>query len=128
MDVFFSFFFVNLRNQMYLNICDIFYLGEQFVCDARGVIHFTPLSDRKISTSGILTITTFKLSFVTNTDDHSFDDCYQQNLLLGSNEICLSAIDTIYQIGERSKKKLHGQIVSGKVKELLIMCKVRILC
>lgn len=85
---------------------------------------YTPLSDRKTSTTGVLTVTTFKLSFATNNDEHDFDDCYQQNLLLGPNEVCLSAIDCIYQIGDRSKKKLHGQIVSGKVKELLIICKV----
>lgn len=97
--------------------------GEQLVCEAQKVLLYPPLSDRKKSILGVLTITTFKLSFATATEeDPESNDCYQHNTLLGPNEICLSSIDTIYQIGDRTKKKLHGQI-SGKVKELLIVCK-----
>lgn len=87
---------------------------------------YRPLTDRKKETIGILTITTFRLSFV-SADDNILENCYQQNALLGINDICLSCIDTIYNTSERTKKKLQpGQNVGGKIKDLLIICKVRI--
>lgn len=95
------------------------------VCEAPKVLMFTPLTDRKNSTFGILTLTTFKLSFVGVDIEYSSDECYQQNLLLAPYEVCLSSIDGIYQISERSKKKLPpGHSVSGKVREIFIVCKV----
>lgn len=85
---------------------------------------YGPLSDRKKYLPGVLTVTTFKLSFAT-AEDVEFSNCYQQNLLLGVNDICLSSIDVIYQVGDRTKKKLSpGQNVTGRVKEILILCKV----
>lgn len=85
---------------------------------------YSPLTDRKRSVVGVLTVTTFKLSFATVMDS-DFANCYQQNILLGVNDICLSSIDFIYQVNDRSKKKLvPGQNVSGKIKDILIVCKV----
>lgn len=87
---------------------------------------YSPLSDRKKYITGVLTVTTFKLSFASATDPEP-SNCYQQNLLLGINDICLSSIDLIYQINDRSKKKLTpGQNVNGKIKDILIVCKVRL--
>lgn len=105
-------------------IYNAFFAGEQFLCDAENVMLFRPLSDRKKSVFGVLTITTFKLSFATPSDatNEVNSDFYQQNHLLGPNEICLSSIDALYQMGDRSKKKLTS-IVSGKIKELLVVCK-----
>lgn len=41
------------------------------------------------------------------------------------NDVCLSNIESIYQLGERTRKKLiPGQSISSKIKELLIVCKV----
>lgn len=85
---------------------------------------YSPLSDRKRSIMGVLTVTTFKLSFASAMES-DLSNCYQQNILLGMNDICLSSIDFIYQINDRSKKKLMpGQNVSGKIKDILIVCKV----
>lgn len=73
---------------------------------------------------GVLTVTTFKLSFAC-AEEVELSNCYQQNLLLGVNDICLSSIDVIYQVGDRTKKKLSpGQNITGRVKEILILCKV----
>lgn len=103
-----------------------FLSGETLVCEAKNVMMFTPLTDRKMFTTGVLSVTTFKLSFASVDMEYNPDECFQQNLLLAPNEVCLSSIDSIYQIGERSKKKLPpGHNVSGKIKEILIICKVR---
>lgn len=94
--------------------------------EAQKVMMYAQLSDKSKSIFGILTVTTFKMSFATSSEDENdVDACCQHNLLLGFNEICLSSIDTIYQLGDRSKKKLTpGSNVSGKVKELVVVCKV----
>lgn len=103
-----------------------FILGETVVCEAQKVLMYAPLSDRKKYFTGILTVTTFKLSFTCAADPES-SNCFQQNLLLGINDICLSSIDFIYQINDRTRKKLPPrQNVNGKIKDILIVCKVRI--
>lgn len=105
---------------------------------------FNPVNESSQVYKGVLTVTTFKLSFASAEESESKANCYQQNLLLGVsafctqfhltnrvkkcfqiNDVCLSSIDCIY-LGDKSKKKLlvPGQNVSGKVKELLIVCKV----
>ncbi|XP_023019760.2 myotubularin-related protein 10-A isoform X1 [Leptinotarsa decemlineata] len=97
--------------------------GETIVYEAPKVLLYPPLSDRRKYIPGILTITTFKLSFA-SAEDVEPSNCFQQNLLLGINDVCLSSIDVIYQIGDRNKKKLTpGQNVTGKVKDILIVCK-----
>lgn len=94
------------------------------MCEAQKVLMYTPLSDRKKYMLGVLTVTTFKLSFAC-AEEVELSNCYQQNLLLGINDICLSSIDVIYQVGDRTKKKLSpGQNITGRVKEILILCKV----
>lgn len=101
------------------------FLGETIVCEAQRVLMYSPLTDRKRSITGVLTVTTFKLSFASAIDPDN-SHYHHQNLLLGINDICLSSIDSIYQINDRSKKKLApGQNVNGKIKEILIVCKVR---
>lgn len=104
----------------------LLFLGETLVIEGQNVMMFAPLSDHKKGTLGVLSVTTFKLSFIGgNEKEQEDDECYQRNLLLGPFEVCLSALDTVYQVGERSKKKLlPGQNISSKVKELLIICKV----
>ncbi|KAJ8985336.1 hypothetical protein NQ317_008367 [Molorchus minor] len=97
--------------------------GETIVCEAQKVLLYPPLSDRKKYIAGVLTVTTFKLSFAT-AEEAEPSNCYQQNLLLGVNDICLSSIDVIYQVGDRTKKKLSpGQNVTGKIKDIVIVCK-----
>ncbi|KAK9887578.1 hypothetical protein WA026_023384 [Henosepilachna vigintioctopunctata] len=101
-----------------------FLRGETIVCEVENVRMYRPLSDKKKFTTGVLTITTFKLSFACAEEETDWKGLIQHNNLLGVNDICLSSIDTIYQIGEKTRKKLvPGQNVSGKVKELLIICK-----
>ncbi|KAL3276331.1 hypothetical protein HHI36_011714 [Cryptolaemus montrouzieri] len=98
--------------------------GETIVCEVENVLMFRPLSDKKKSTTGVLTVTTFKLSFACAEEESDWRGFIQHSHLLGLNDICLSSIDTIYQIGEKTKRKLvPGQNVSGKIKELLIVCK-----
>lgn len=102
-------------------------LGETIVSEAQKVLMYSPLSDKKRSITGILTVTTFKLSFASAVDPDS-SNYFQQNLILGINDVCLSSIDHIYQITDRSKKKLTpGQNVNGKIKDVLIVCKVKVL-
>ncbi|CAH1987093.1 unnamed protein product [Acanthoscelides obtectus] len=97
--------------------------GETIVCEAHKVIMYPPLSDRKRYLTGVLTVTTFKLSFAT-AEEPEASNCYQQNLLLGVHDVCLSSIDIIYQSGDRTKKRLHpGHPVSGKIKDIIIICK-----
>ncbi|CAG9815842.1 unnamed protein product [Phaedon cochleariae] len=97
--------------------------GETVVCEAPKVLMYPPLSDRKKYIAGVLTVTTFKLSFASAVDQDP-SNCHQHNLLLGVNDVCLSSIDVIYQIGDRTRKKLSpGQNVTGKVKDILIVCK-----
>lgn len=99
------------------------------VCEARSVLMFTPLSDRKSTTFGVLTLTTFKLSFTSDEFMEASDECCQQNFLLAPYEVCLSSIDSLYQISDKSKKKLPpGHNVSGKIKEILVVCKVKFGC
>lgn len=99
-------------------------LGETIVCEAQKVLMYPQLSDKKKYINGVLTVTTFKLSFASAIETEP-TNCYQQNLLLGINDICLSSIDLIYNFGERTKKKLlPGQNVNGKVNSILIVCKV----
>ncbi|KAJ8965421.1 hypothetical protein NQ314_004174 [Rhamnusium bicolor] len=101
--------------------------GETVVCEAQKVLMYPPLSDRKKYVAGVLTVSTFKLSFA-SAEEIEPSNCYQQNLLLGVNDVCLSSIDVIYQVGDRTKKKLSpGQNVTGKVKDILIVCKVTIM-
>ncbi|XP_066252521.1 myotubularin-related protein 10-A [Euwallacea similis] len=97
--------------------------GETLVCEAQQVLMSTPVTDATKATKGVLSVTTFKLSFA-SADESDAANCYQQNYLLGVNDVCLSSIDSIYQLGERLKKKLvPGQNISGKIKELLVVCK-----
>ncbi|XP_060525848.1 myotubularin-related protein 10-B [Cylas formicarius] len=97
--------------------------GETMVCEAQKVFMYTPMTEHIHKVCGVLTVTTFKLSFA-SAEDTEQPNCCQQNCLLGVNDLCLSSIDVIYQIGDRTKKRLvPGQSVSGKVKELLIVCK-----
>ncbi|XP_056637371.1 myotubularin-related protein 10-B [Diorhabda sublineata] len=97
--------------------------GETIVQEESKVILYQPLSDKQKYGMGNLAVTNFRLSFMT-ADELEPSNCYQQNLLLGINEICLSSIDVVYQIGDRSKKKLlPGQNVTGKIKDILIICK-----
>lgn len=114
-------------NNIFYNLI-VAFQGETLVFEAKRVLMFTPLSDRDLNkaTCGILTVTTFKLSFASAEVENSTGECYQQNLLLGPHEVCLSSIDSVYQISDRTKKKLApGQSISGKIKEILIVCKVK---
>lgn len=101
----------------------MFISGETVVTHAQKVLLYTPLNEEN-KILGVLTITTFKLSFA-SADESDPANCYQQNFLLGVNDVCLSLIDCIYLNGDKKKKLVPGQNISGKVKELLIVCKVR---
>lgn len=99
-------------------------LGETVVIELDNILMYIPLSDHRETISGVLTLTTFKLSFASAKIGINSDECYQQNSLLGPNEVCLSSIDSIYQIDKSKKKLAPGHNISGKVKDILIICKV----
>lgn len=49
----------------------------------------------------------------------------QENLLLGDYDVCLSNVDEVHQMtGDKRRKMLPGNNISGKVKGLYIVCKV----
>lgn len=51
--------------------------------------------------------------------------CYQENLLLGEYDICLSNVDTLYLLsGDKKRRLLPGQRVPERVKVLFVLCKV----
>lgn len=101
--------------------------GEQLIHQSQNVVLYEPF---KVSPglTGLLTITTFKLSFtpISGVDDDVVEYC-QKSSLLGPYEVCLSSIDTIYHVtgsNSSTRKKLSPcQNVSGKIKELQIVCK-----
>ncbi|XP_075226762.1 myotubularin-related protein 10-A isoform X2 [Lycorma delicatula] len=97
--------------------------GEMVIAEAQNVLMFAPVSENKQGKSGILTVTNFKLSFVT-TDERPRDEMIcQENLLLGEYDICLSNVDILYQVGDKKRRLLPGKNVSEKVKGLHVVCK-----
>lgn len=105
-----------------------YFLGEVLIAEAQNVIMFNQMTDQKPGGHlyGVLSVTNFKFSFIRADSKHSDISNYQQNLLLGENEICLSAIDAVYQIVDRKRRLNPGQSVSSKVKGLQVVCKVNI--
>ncbi|XP_071447286.1 myotubularin-related protein 10-B [Hetaerina americana] len=98
--------------------------GELFVTKAQNVLMLTPFSNNKQGISGTLTITNFKLSFITTDVSNKYECGYQQNLLLGEHEVSLSNVDIVYQIIGGKKRRLLPRInLNGKVKGLQIVCK-----
>ncbi|XP_043488779.1 myotubularin-related protein 10-B [Polistes fuscatus] len=98
--------------------------GEALVAKAQNVLMFSPVGDLKQGTSGVLSITNFKLSFITSDDPNGEDNYHQQNHLYGYTDTCLTNIDEIYLIaGDKKKKLLPGSIVPSKVKAIFITCK-----
>lgn len=108
---------------MILNIV----LGEALIREAHNVVMFTPMTEQNQALFGVLSVTNFKFSFIRVGSKSNEASRYQQNFLLGETEVCLSSVDALYQIGDRgNKRKLNpGQNVSGKVKGLQVVCKVR---
>ncbi|XP_067005346.2 myotubularin-related protein 10-B [Anabrus simplex] len=97
--------------------------GEMVIAEAQNVLLFAPVSKQNQGKSGTLSVTNFKLSFVT-TEERPKENVCQQSCLLGEHDVCLSNVDVICQIVDKKKRKLSpGTSVSGKVKGLYIMCK-----
>ncbi|KAG8224111.1 hypothetical protein J437_LFUL001805 [Ladona fulva] len=98
--------------------------SEAVVAEAQNVLMLTPFSNHKQGISGSLSVTNFKLSFITTDVNKKYDYGYQQNILLGEHEVSLSNIDVVYQILRAKKRRLSPGIqLSGKVKGLQIICK-----
>lgn len=98
---------------------------------------------------GLLVLTNFKLSFLSNDNEQvlrclcsfSFTHItksiliffliyqsilYQENLLLGKNDVTLSNIDRIYQILDKKKRSAIGMNtkISSKIEGIHVVCKV----
>ncbi|KAF3427363.1 hypothetical protein E2986_04716 [Frieseomelitta varia] len=102
--------------------------GESFVTKAQNVLMFSPVSDLNQGTSGILSVTNFKLTFVTTDETNGDDVTRQQNHLYGYMDTCLTNIEDIYvTVGDKKRKLLPGNIVPSKVKGIFIICKMWIL-
>lgn len=53
------------------------------------------------------------------------DSLYQENLVLGEYDVCLSNVDSLYLFtNDKKRKLLPGQRVPDKVKTLYVLCKV----
>ncbi|XP_066592594.1 myotubularin-related protein 12 [Prorops nasuta] len=98
--------------------------GEVPIAEAHNVLMFSPVSDLKQGISGILSVTNFKLTFITTDDNNTEDFTRQQNHLYGYTDTCLSNIDEVYLIlGDKKKKLVPGNTVPSKIKGIFIICK-----
>ncbi|XP_017791187.1 PREDICTED: myotubularin-related protein 10-B [Habropoda laboriosa] len=98
--------------------------GECMVTKAQSVLMFSPVSDLKQGTSGILSVTNFKLTFITTEDTNGEDVARQQNHLYGYMDTCLTNIQDIYvTVGDKKRKLVPGNTVPSKVKGIFIICK-----
>ncbi|KAK9696489.1 Myotubularin-like phosphatase domain [Popillia japonica] len=97
--------------------------GEILIAETENIILYTSLSEPRTYRKGVLTVTNFKLSFIPNDEDEEYLGI-QQHYMLKPYEVCLSSVDAVYHISEKTRKKLNlGQSISHKVKELQIVCK-----
>jgi len=65
------------------------------VCEGAQVFMYTPFNE--VMVKGVLTVTTFKMSFVSAEDGkRSFANCYQQNYLLGVSTVCIVVLSVIF--------------------------------
>ncbi|XP_029034885.2 myotubularin-related protein 10-B isoform X2 [Osmia bicornis bicornis] len=98
--------------------------GEILVTNAQNVLMFSPVSDLKQGTSGILSVTNFKLTFITSEDTNGEDTSRQQNHLYGYMDTCLTNIEDIYiTVGDKKRKLVPGNTVPSKIKGIFIVCK-----
>ncbi|XP_003246575.1 myotubularin-related protein 10-B [Acyrthosiphon pisum] len=98
--------------------------GEMIIAEAQSVLLFTPVNEQKTGISGVLFVTNFRLSFITSNEKHLKETSYQENLLLGQYDVCLSNIDIIYLLtGDKKKRLMTGHRFNDKVKGLHIICK-----
>ncbi|XP_050464297.1 myotubularin-related protein 10-B isoform X2 [Cataglyphis hispanica] len=98
--------------------------GEVLIAEAQSVLMFSPVSDLKQGISGILSVTNFKLTFITSDDSNGEDTTHQQNHLYGYTDTCLTNIDEIYvMVGDKKRKLVSGNTVPSKVKGIFIICK-----
>ncbi|XP_011068185.1 PREDICTED: myotubularin-related protein 12 isoform X3 [Acromyrmex echinatior] len=98
--------------------------GEVLIAEAQSVLMFLPVSDLKQGISGVLSVTNFKLTFVTSGDSNGENVTRQQNHLYGYTDTCLTNIDEIYiMIGDKKRKLVPGNTVPSKVKGIFIICK-----
>ncbi|XP_018306060.1 myotubularin-related protein 10-B isoform X2 [Mycetomoellerius zeteki] len=98
--------------------------GEVLIAEAQNVLMFLPVSDLKQGISGVLSVTNFKLTFVTSGDSNGENVTHQQNHLYGYMDTCLTNIDEIYiMIGDKKRKLVPGNTVPSKVKGIFIICK-----
>lgn len=97
--------------------------------------------------NGLLVLTNFKLSFLSNDGEQvnivsnlkvsqvinmNFVRCYsqnisyQENILLGKNDVTLSNIDRLYQILDKKKRSPIGTHtkISSKIEGIHVICKV----
>ncbi|KYN16592.1 PREDICTED: myotubularin-related protein 10-B isoform X1 [Trachymyrmex cornetzi] len=98
--------------------------GEVLIAEAQSVLMFLPVSDLKQGISGVLSVTNFKLTFVTSGDSNGENVTRQQNHLYGYTDTCLTNIDEIYiMVGDKKRKLVPGNTVPSKVKGIFIICK-----
>ncbi|KAL6256583.1 hypothetical protein P5V15_012694 [Pogonomyrmex californicus] len=98
--------------------------GEVLIAEAQSVLMFSPVSDLKQGISGVLSVTNFKLTFVTSSDSNGENVIHQQNHLYGYMDTCLTNIDEIYiVVGDKKRKLVPGNTVPSKVKGIFIICK-----
>ncbi|XP_011312781.1 myotubularin-related protein 10-B [Fopius arisanus] len=98
--------------------------GEVLIAEAQNVLMFSPVGDLKQGISGTLSVTNFKLTFITSDDPNGEEINRQQNHLYGYTDSCLSNIDEIYLItGDKKRKLVPGSTIPSKIKGIFIVCK-----
>ncbi|ESN95316.1 hypothetical protein HELRODRAFT_193550 [Helobdella robusta] len=113
--------------------------GEIVVLEVRNVARYLPFSDGGSGVFGSLYITTYRLSFVpivslyhhnisNNNSNNNIDDdksLYRAHKFLTSDDIPLTNINEVYQVGKNKRKKLHrgGSLPRGGCKKLEVYCK-----
>ncbi|XP_012259111.1 myotubularin-related protein 10-B [Athalia rosae] len=98
--------------------------GEVIIATAQNVLMFAPVGDLSQGISGILSLTNFKLSFVTTDDASNEEVTHQQNHLYGYTDMCLSNIHDIYIIvGDKKRRLSSGSTIPSKVEGIFIVCK-----
>ncbi|XP_014262170.1 myotubularin-related protein 10-B isoform X3 [Cimex lectularius] len=105
--------------------------GEALIAEAQNVLMFSPVRDTSMKSttvssqgrSGLLCVTSFKLSFITSDEKTRQEVSFEDVLHLGENDVCLTNVDSLYIYGDKKKKLVPGKQIAEKVKGLYVVCK-----
>ncbi|KAL0270776.1 UNVERIFIED_CONTAM: hypothetical protein PYX00_008071 [Menopon gallinae] len=100
--------------------------GEIIITGGPRVLLFPNVSERTKGLTGSIFVTNFRLIFDTYEDNRTpEEEClHQRNFLFGEYSVCLTNIDSIYQIsGDKKRRLLPDSPLAAKIKGLQLVCK-----